>query len=163
MKTGIYKITCEANGMFYIGSSKHIRRRWEHHKTALKRRSHHNHILQSSYNKHGSDTIRYEIIEDLKSTEQRYIDQHYDNQTTCMNIANTVDRPNLNRKLSPEHRAKIAKSRQGKKATPETIEKMKSRWTPAKRRKAMEKAKRTKKRNQRRKAIELYNARKTNK
>lgn len=85
MKTisGIYKIVNVKNGKFYVGSSKNIIRRWYIHKSALKNNRHHCIHLQRSWNKHGSDSFKFEIIqeipfiseEQLLSEELKYINE----------------------------------------------------------------------------------------
>ena len=81
---GIYKITCTANGKFYIGSSVNLKRRryWHFHKLATN--NHNNKYLQSTYNKYGINTFIFEILEyvDNKTTqktllklEQKYLNE----------------------------------------------------------------------------------------
>lgn len=76
---GIYKITNIINNKCYVGSSVNITGRWYQHKTELKFNKHHSIKLQRSYNKHGVDNFKYEIIEEcdietLIIREQYYID-----------------------------------------------------------------------------------------
>ena len=76
---GIYKITNIINNKCYVGSSVNIIGRWYTHKTELKFNKHHSIKLQRSYNKHGFDNFKYEIIEEcgietLIIREQYYID-----------------------------------------------------------------------------------------
>jgi group I intron endonuclease len=63
--SGIYKIVNQQNGKFYVGSSKNIIRRWYIHKSALKNNRHHCIHLQRSWNKHGEQTFKFEIIKEL--------------------------------------------------------------------------------------------------
>ena len=81
---GIYKITCTANGKFYIGSSVNLKRRHYGHFHELQTNTHSNKHLQSAYNKYGSETFIFEIIEVLPETiehkealiiEQKYLDE----------------------------------------------------------------------------------------
>lgn len=79
MKSGIYKIHNVENNNFYIGSSKHINKRWSEHKYNLNRNDHINIILQRSWNKYGKDCFVFEIIEEceiefLLEREQFYLD-----------------------------------------------------------------------------------------
>lgn len=78
---GIYKIENKINGKIYIGSSKDIYKRWSEHKNLLKTNRHHSFMLQKSWNKHGSENFKFEIIEifngdreDLFKLEQHYLD-----------------------------------------------------------------------------------------
>lgn len=61
--SGIYKITCIANGKIYIGSSINIKRRWDEHRRHLRSGCHHNSLLQNAYNKYGEDVFIIEVIE----------------------------------------------------------------------------------------------------
>lgn len=77
---GIYKITCSGNNKFYIGSSNKIRKRFENHRSSLRRNCHYALYMQNSYNKYGVDSFSYEVleivdaVEDLIPKEQAYID-----------------------------------------------------------------------------------------
>lgn len=76
---GIYKIENVTNGKLYIGSSVDIYRRWKEHTTSLNNNKHHSPHLQYSWNKHGKDNFKFEIIEiccedELLVREQYYID-----------------------------------------------------------------------------------------
>lgn len=62
---GIYRIVNLKNKKSYIGSSKNIIRRWYIHKSALKNNRHHCIYLQRSWNKHGAQTFKFEIIKEL--------------------------------------------------------------------------------------------------
>jgi group I intron endonuclease len=94
---GIYKITNTKTGMFYIGSSKHIKRRFWEHESKLRNNSHGNYKLQNSWNKHGDDTFEFEVLEethidDLLTAEQRYLDdlRPYE-RNVGYNISETVN------------------------------------------------------------------------
>jgi group I intron endonuclease len=78
-KSGIYKITNNVNGKFYIGSAKSLSSRWRLHKSQLKNNKHHSIYLQRSFNKYGYSSFSFEIIEcceieDLIEREQFYLD-----------------------------------------------------------------------------------------
>lgn len=63
--SGIYQIVNVINKKTYIGSSKNIIRRWYIHKSALKNNRHHCTYLQRSWNKHGKDAFKFEIIKEI--------------------------------------------------------------------------------------------------
>ena len=65
MNSGIYKITNNINGKFYIGSSKHIDRRWWEHTNDLIKNVHVNSKLQHSWNYHGKDAFEFIILENV--------------------------------------------------------------------------------------------------
>lgn len=77
--SGVYSITNIKNGKLYIGSSKHIHRRWREHKNLLNKNMHHSKHLQKAWNKYGEDNFIFEIVEEcdedlLITREQYYID-----------------------------------------------------------------------------------------
>lgn len=78
-KSGIYKITNNFDGKFYIGSSIDLKRRRSEHFRHLKHGIHHSSYLQNAYNKHGISNFKFEIIEyaneeDIRDIEQKYLD-----------------------------------------------------------------------------------------
>lgn len=80
IKSGIYKIVNLTNKKIYIGSAKNLIKRWKRHLTDLKNKTHHNIHLQRAWEKYGSDSFIFEIIEyvpdvtKLYEREQHYID-----------------------------------------------------------------------------------------
>jgi group I intron endonuclease len=79
MICGIYKIVNKKNGMFYLGGSKNIKKRWSQHKCDLSKNKHHSTHLQRAWNKYGINSFIFEIIEttteeDLIEKEQYYLD-----------------------------------------------------------------------------------------
>ena len=94
---GIYKITNIQTGMFYIGSSKNIKRRFWEHESKLRNNSHVNYKLQNSWNKYGNDNFKFEVlketrIDELLIEEQRYLDdlRPYDREVGY-NISHNAD------------------------------------------------------------------------
>lgn len=90
MKSGIYKITNTVNNKYYIGSSVNIHKRWISHKCDLNKQRHPNKHLQYSFNKHGFDCFKFEVLEYcdrplLKETEQKFLDMLY-SKDQCYNI-----------------------------------------------------------------------------
>lgn len=87
LKTGIYKITCQSNGRFYIGSASGcigyrvgFKQRLIVHIRKLEQNKHVNLILQNAYNKYGKDDFIFEILEFCESSmckdiEQKYLDE----------------------------------------------------------------------------------------
>lgn len=60
--SGIYKITCTANGKFYIGSAVNIYKRIYEHRRVLRKNSHHASKLQRTYNKYGETSFIAEVL-----------------------------------------------------------------------------------------------------
>lgn len=77
---GVYKIECFGNGKLYIGSTRtKFGERFSSHERKLRRNRHENAKLQASYNKYGSDTFSFSIVEKCPSDmafdrEQHFID-----------------------------------------------------------------------------------------
>lgn len=91
VKSGIYKITNIINNKFYIGSSCNIRVRYNEHIRELLKNNHPNKKLQNSFNKHGRNNFKFEIlaicpVEYLIKLEQWFID----NQKPFYNISPTA-------------------------------------------------------------------------
>ena len=76
----VYEIVNEINGKKYIGSTVDKKRRWREHKRRLRGNYHGNQHLQRAYNKYGSDSFKFIVIEqvdkisDLVQREQHYMD-----------------------------------------------------------------------------------------
>ena len=60
---GIYMIFCSVSSKRYIGSAKKILRRWNSHKSLLRRNRHKNIHLQSAYNKYGAESFSITVLE----------------------------------------------------------------------------------------------------
>lgn len=77
--SGIYKIYCLLSSRIYVGSSIDIEKRIFEHFQTLRLKEHHSSILQKSYNKHGAENFKWEILEEcekenLIEREQYYLD-----------------------------------------------------------------------------------------
>ena len=76
--SGVYKITNNITGDFYIGSSKNIKKRWICHKSPSKWKLRPGMKLYQAFIKYGLDNFIFEVLEetaDLKKREQYYIEQ----------------------------------------------------------------------------------------
>lgn len=74
---GVYKIVNTINGKIYIGSSKDIDRRWSEHIRALELNAHANPHLQNAWNKYGSKSFEFEIVEQCDEKHQYEREQYY--------------------------------------------------------------------------------------
>lgn len=90
--SGVYKITNIITGKYYIGSSYHCEERWKQHLKGLRHGSHVNTLMLHSFQKHGEDNFKFEIIHplpesDSRDKEQWYLDNFYDDIYNISRIA----------------------------------------------------------------------------
>ena len=91
---GVYRILNIENGRVYIGSTGCFYKRANGHYHNLANNRHLNKFLQNDWNKCGPEAFVFEVIEVVSGEkeqrllrEQVFIDQHYDNQKNCYNLA----------------------------------------------------------------------------
>lgn len=77
MACGIYKIENTINKKKYIGSSVHINKRLNNHRSALKRNNHDNQYLQNSFNKYSENSFIFEIIKECNLDELVVFENKY--------------------------------------------------------------------------------------
>jgi len=122
--SGIYAIINTVTSDMYVGSAVCMARRWNVHKHHLRRGTHHCTHLQNAYNKRGSDTFTFEIVEivenvnDLIRREQFWID-FFSPKYNKRKIANSC----IGVKRSPEFCAHMSNIQRGRKQSAETIAK----------------------------------------
>jgi group I intron endonuclease len=124
--SGVYEIRNVVNGKVYVGSAAYsIKGRWELHRKQLRSGTHHSCHLQRAWNKYGSKTFRFKILEVCQATfctgrEQHWIDElrAADNRYgyNCSPTAGST----LGHKASEESRAKRSAMQLGRKHSPET-------------------------------------------
>lgn len=126
--SGVYKITCTANGKIYIGSANNLRRRWYEHRHDLKRRKHRNAHLQRAWDQYGESSFKFEIVElvmpwSLIDRENHWLEmlRPFDH-TIGFNIGKRAESGMSGRHHSPETRAKISAINAGRKLPPEQVE-----------------------------------------
>lgn len=94
----IYKITCTANGKFYIGSTVNVRQRWARHRKELRTGTHKNKNMQASWNKYGENAFHFGIVEEVADThmlmavEQKHLDA-FVGAPDCFNYNRFADSP----------------------------------------------------------------------
>lgn len=109
MTCGIYKIALiGSNDKFYVGHSINIENRWKQHRLALRKGIHHSVYLQNSWNKYGSESFEFVIIEEVEANrdllcnaEQKWLDKG-----CAYNIFPNARSP-LGHKMSEEVKAKM--------------------------------------------------------
>jgi len=138
MASGIYQIENQVNGKRYIGSAVNLRRRWQHHLSALRSGRHYNIHLQRAFDKYSESAFAFIILEQIEDIEQlilceqRYLDmlkpayniaptagsrlgvQCSTETLTKMSAAQTGERnPNYGKHPSEETRAKQSAAQAG--------------------------------------------------
>lgn len=71
MICGIYQIKQKSTGLFYIGSSVNIARRWRQHVRDLNAGRHHSPRLQRAWSKHGQADFEFLIVQETKTNALR--------------------------------------------------------------------------------------------
>lgn len=61
-KAGLYVITCLPCGKHYIGESADVRRRWNAHRSHLRRGVHENRILQEDFLQYGESSFQFQFL-----------------------------------------------------------------------------------------------------
>ena len=117
--TGVYSIRNVANGKLYIGSSANsLSSRMAEHKRQLGLGTHYNRYLQRAWNKYGSRSFEFSIIERCEpkrcvASEQAWIDKmKASKEKFGYNISPTAA-STLGTKLSKETRRRISESKKG--------------------------------------------------
>lgn len=119
----IYRITCTANGKFYIGSTVNKAQRWARHRKQLRGGAHPNKHMAAAWAKYGEAAFAFEVLESvddpaaLFAAEQKYLDLHA-GKDYCFNRALYAGAPmrgkfgpeasNYGRIFGPEMRAKLS-------------------------------------------------------
>lgn len=102
----------KANGKVYVGSAVKLNKRWDNHKSDLRKNKHHSKHLQSAWNKYGQESFDFVLLEEcipevLIMREQNWIDffKSYDDRFGY-NIAAIVGNNFLGRKHTEEAKEK---------------------------------------------------------
>lgn len=121
---GIYGIKNKINSKIYIGSSKHILRRFKNHKNKLNRNKHESHHLQNAWNKYSENNFELCLLKTFKKYdlkilfkwEQFYYDKYnsYDfklgyngSKRASIPISNNLGRKRADTILLNKKRAKV--------------------------------------------------------
>ena len=118
--TGIYSITNTSNGKIYIGSSVDIEHRWRTHKSLLKNNIHCNRHLQSAWNKYGSESFIFEIVNVCDKENLIELEDYFMAAFNAMNRRYGYNFINASRtEMSDETRKKLGKANLGKRYSKE--------------------------------------------
>ncbi|WP_161790133.1 GIY-YIG nuclease family protein [Streptacidiphilus carbonis] len=110
---GIYEIT-GPEGCIYIGSSDNVRRRWKAHKARLRRRDHHNRLLQASWDEHGEAAFTFALLEEIADpaqlipAEQRHLDTAKEAGRAVFNLTSDIRSPARGLVHTPGARLKMS-------------------------------------------------------
>lgn len=122
--SGIYSITNIINKKCYIGSAVSIKQRFTQHRRLLNQSKHFNNHLQASWNKHGEQSFKFEVLEkcfkeDLLSREQYWIDSLKVTDPKKGYNKRLLASTNIGIKASEETRKKLSLAHIGHKRSPE--------------------------------------------
>lgn len=128
--SGIYSVTCCANGKLYIGSAVWIAKRWRHHRVALRAGKHHCSRLQRAWNKYGDAAFVFAVVEacepgELIAKEQSHMDATRAADRRHGFNSSPVAGSNLGLRFSSESRRRVAEAaanRPKRELTPEARE-----------------------------------------
>jgi group I intron endonuclease len=115
--SGVYTITCTANGRRYVGSSSNIRNRWKAHRSWLRNGIHANYRLQFDWAEYGEEVFEFAVVAEISDTDERYaaeqslMDLHESAVHGYNRSPSAVD--NSGRTLSAEHRQAISDAQRG--------------------------------------------------
>ena len=132
--SGVYRITNTENGKRYYGSSKKLRKRWNDHKSMMRRGEHGNPGIKEDVAIHGEAAFDFQVLcyckpEERKRLEGVLIDQNYGKD--CYNDTKgdgakgeetkaKLSAAHTGKILSEDHKAKIGAAHTGKTQSEET-------------------------------------------
>ena len=121
---GVYRISNNLSGRYYIGYSTNIERRFTVHRSKLKQNCHDNIFLQRAYNLDGEDKFKYDIIhvcdteEEAKEIELQYLTDlsirdmlynlNYNNSGGDL-LSNHPDKEAIREKILKSHQETVSK------------------------------------------------------
>lgn len=115
-KSGIYVIITHS-GRRYIGSAKSLAHRWAVHRWHLRRGDHHCAGLQATVNKHGLESLRFEVLEFVEPPQLLAREQAHIDAAGVRNLLNSapIAGNQLGLRHTPETRAAYSLVRKGRK------------------------------------------------
>lgn len=115
MTSGIYKITCVANGKVYIGQAIDLDRRRRNHLSKLRTKHHSNEHLQRAFDKYGENNFKFEIIELCAEEELTKREDFYISHFNSMDDHHGFNQREAGKggRLSERVKKKMSESRRG--------------------------------------------------
>lgn len=115
---GIYKIENIVNDKVYIGQSVSIESRWYQHINALENNSHANKHLQNSWNKYGSESFVFVVLEECEENKLTEREQYWIDYYGGMNNSKNYNNRDAGNKghLSEQTKEKLSEINLGKQA-----------------------------------------------
>jgi group I intron endonuclease len=106
---GIYRILNLNTSKSYVGSAVDIKKRWSGHLLELRKNVHHSPKLQNSWNKHGKDAFRFEVLQECEEDRLNWLEAFWSQKLDAVNngycmIALTLDGERVVRRHHPESR-----------------------------------------------------------
>lgn len=130
--TAVYAIEHVSTKRCYVGSALDVARRWDAHRSMLRRGIHDNTHLQNAWNAYGSNEFAWKILEVVDDVESLLGREQFWMDSLCalepLAGFNVCSRAGSRRGIphSAATKKRIAASQRGRKHRPETIAKMKS-------------------------------------
>lgn len=124
METGIYEIVCTPTGRRYVGSAAvSFARRWDNHKSELRRGVHKNRYMQRSWAKYGAGAFEFRVVERCSPEKVIVREQHYIDTTAPEFNVVLVAGSTRGFKMTDTQRDACAARMRGHRQALETIEK----------------------------------------
>lgn len=107
----IYRIRLQGTNKCYVGSAKTVRKRWNLHKSQLRRNIHHAKKLQKAWNKHGEAAFSFELVDVCSSDQRRKCETFWiEVSNSCFNSVRAADG---RFELSDSHKSRISAALKG--------------------------------------------------
>lgn len=78
---GVFQITCTSNGRSLVDHSIDMESKWNRHKMELKFGNHRNKDLQNDWNKYGENGFVFEVLSELKKSEDETMNYNQELKT----------------------------------------------------------------------------------
>jgi len=130
VQSGIYTITNTVGGKIYIGSTANFRKRWNDHRSKLRRGVHDNRYLQRAWAKYDEQAFEFAVLEylnrldELHLAEQFWVTVYREEGKILYNFTVPGRSPMLGREHTEESRRKISEALKGRTLSEEHCRKM---------------------------------------